>query len=217
MNKIYATNWHQAVERPSNFMGNTRLFARNRLLDILSLADIHPPQPEFLRCLFCHYVFDDQIAEFEKIIIGLKQIGKFVDTDTLLNMLSGNKPIAGRYFHLSFDDGLKNNFSNAMPILKKHQIPALFFVPSALIDADWETAEHYCLTTTRYNNVIEMASWFDLKSAVDNGFEIGSHGKSHTRLSAISDNPIRLYEEVAESKLQLENKLGVECKYIAWP
>jgi peptidoglycan/xylan/chitin deacetylase (PgdA/CDA1 family) len=167
--------------------------------------------------MFCHYVFDDQLEQFENIIVKLKKQAKFVDTETALQIIRGEKPVDQAYLHLSFDDGLKNNFTNALPILLKHEVPALFFVPSALMGASWEMAERYCLHTTHYNGVIEPASWADLQQAVASGYEIGSHSKHHAKLSAISGNAKLLSDEVAGSKQQIEDQLGVACNYIAWP
>ena len=214
---IYTTHWQEAIEKPKNLAAQLRLFSRNRLLDTLSLLSNNTTQTPFLRCLFCHYVFDDLTDEFENIIIELKKIAQFIDTETAVAMINGTKPIDGQYFHLSFDDGLKNNFTNALPILIKHQVPAIFFVPSGLIDADWQKAAHYCLETTNYSGVIEIASWSDLKAAISAGYEIGSHSRNHVRLSTLANQPEQLYQEVQRSKIDIEQQLGIECKYIAWP
>jgi peptidoglycan/xylan/chitin deacetylase (PgdA/CDA1 family) len=58
--------------------------------------------------------------------------------------------------------------------------------------------------------------WEDLRELVNLGFEIGSHTVSHSRLSLIDDD-INLRFEIISSKEQLEEKLGVECRYFSWP
>jgi peptidoglycan/xylan/chitin deacetylase (PgdA/CDA1 family) len=132
-------------------------------------------------------------------------------------MLSGEREIDGRYFHLSFDDGFRNVFTNAVPILKRQQVPAITFVPTSLVEADWERTRRYCLETTLYQGVIEMIRWEDLRAMVAAGFEVGSHTKTHARLSAISPDSRLLGGELLGSKEEIETRLGVECKYIAWP
>jgi peptidoglycan/xylan/chitin deacetylase (PgdA/CDA1 family) len=171
----------------------------------------------FLRCVYCHYVFDDQRAAFERIIRSLQQIGHFVDTDTCVQMCQGTKPIDGRYFHLSFDDGFRNNFTNAVPILRDLGVHAAFYVPSAFVGADYATVREYCLESTRYRGVIEMMSWDDLQAMVEQGFEVGSHTRRHARFSMISGDAARMEDEIAGSKREIETKLGRPCKYIAWP
>lgn len=216
MAESYVRNWRDAVELPRGLVAQTRLFARNRLLDVLSRRA--PPTPvNALRCLFCHYVFDDQLHAFEQLLQMLKGLGRFVDTPTALRMVRGEEKIDGPCFHLSFDDGLRNNFVNALPILSKLEVPCIFFVPPALMDADYAGAARYCLEITRYRGVIEMARWTDLREAIAAGFEIGSHSLSHARLSAVSSDSAQLHAEIAGSRELLEDQLGVPCRYIAWP
>ena len=87
---------------------------------------------------------------------------------------------------MSFDDGFKNNSLNAVPILIKHQVPAIFFVPTSIIDADYDTVKNYCVNTTKYKDAIEMLTMGRLEKNVDLGFEIGSHTKTHARFIEIS-------------------------------
>ena len=212
----YATLWKQAVPLPSGIIEKSRSSLKNFLLSVLSAAN-RKSEENCLRCLFCHYIFDDQKKDFEFVINELKKTGKFIDTDTCIQMLQGKRKIDKRYYHLSFDDGFRNNFTNALPILKKHEIPAIFFVPSSLIEANWDDTKKYCLQTTRYTSVIEMLKWDDLRKLISLGYEIGSHTKTHARFSSISDDKGSIADEIIGSKKDLENKLDYECKYISWP
>jgi peptidoglycan/xylan/chitin deacetylase (PgdA/CDA1 family) len=132
-------------------------------------------------------------------------------------MLQGKRAIDGRYFHLSFDDGFRNNFTNALPVLIEHKVPAIFFVPTGIVSADWKTAQHYCINTTSYRGTMEMMTWDDLSEIILQGFEIGSHTRTHARFSSISSNPQAIEDEIHGSKNDLEAYLNIQCKYIAWP
>jgi peptidoglycan/xylan/chitin deacetylase (PgdA/CDA1 family) len=212
----YAKHWKQAAPLPFGFAGKSRAFFRNALLTAISVAN-RSLEEKFVRCLFCHYVFDDQKARFERIIMKLKDTGQFIDTHTCIQMLQGKKKIDRRYYHLSFDDGFRNLFTNALPILRKHEVPAIFFVPSSLIEASWEKTQKYCLESTGYNSTIEMFRWNDLKEIMSLGYEVGSHTKTHARFSDISHKAALLEDEILGSKIDIEAKLGNECKYISWP
>lgn len=212
----YARFWKQAAPKPNHFSGKWRSLLRSNVLSVSSLLN-KKQEGKYLRCLYCHYVFDDQREDFEKLMIKLKQIGQFVDTSTCLQMLLDNKMIDQRYFHLSFDDGFRNNFTNAIPILSKLKIPAIFFVPSSFIEADWDITFKYCLQTMHYRGVIEMLKWNDIHEILSFGFEIGSHTKTHMRFSAISNDLNLMKEEILGSKIEIETNTGVECKYISWP
>jgi peptidoglycan/xylan/chitin deacetylase (PgdA/CDA1 family) len=214
--KKYATRWKQAAPMPTGIVGKARSALRHVTLSTLSLAN-RSLDESFLRCLYCHTVFDDQIQEFERLLLELKRTGTFVDTDTCVQMLSGEKTIDNRYYHLSFDDGFRNNFVNALPILRKHDIPCIFFVPSSLIDASWDSTKVFCRQTTRYRDVIEMMKWEDLAQVILSGYEVGSHTRTHARFSAISHDCTLLQDEILGSKQELEMHLGVPCKYISWP
>lgn len=131
----YATQWQQAAPIPSGVSAKARAFLRHAVLSFSSVVDKRQGDA-YLRCLFCHNVFDDQKDAFDKLLLKLQKIGRFVDTEDCINMLNGNREIDKRYFHLSFDDGFRNNFTNAFPILIKHNVPAIFYVPSSLIGAD---------------------------------------------------------------------------------
>lgn len=216
MNNGYATSWHEAKPPPSRFNKKSRYLLRGLLLSVYSVLN-RKQEDNYLRCLYCHYVFDDQREDFEKLILEFKKIGQFVDTPTCVDMIQGKRKIDKRYFHLSFDDGFRNHFTNAVPILEKHKVPAIFFVPSSLVGADYETAMEYCTVTTRYKAVIEMMKWDDLREMLSMGFEIGSHTKTHARFSTLSDNKSLLKDEIFGSKKELEDNLSYHCKYISWP
>ena len=212
----YAISWRQIYKPPRSAAARMRALARDGLLSAAGML-CQGLGDRFVRCLYCHYVFDDQRAAFERIITRLKAMGTFVDTQTVLAMLSGERPVDGRYFHLSLDDGFRNNLTNALPILRQQSVPAIFFVPSALIGSDYERTKDYCKNALHQPAAIEVMSWDDLKAILDAGYEIGSHTRSHARLSAISSDGKTLRDEIVGSKHDLETRLGYRCRYISWP
>jgi peptidoglycan/xylan/chitin deacetylase (PgdA/CDA1 family) len=212
----YATSWREAAPLPKGLTGNLRSWARSAILFAQSARAQPDPKP-FLRGLYCHYVFDDQREDFERAIVELKSLGQFVDTETCLDILEGRRKLDGHYFHLSFDDGFRNVFTNAAPILQKEQIPAVVFVPTRLIGASWEETAHFCLKRGDYRAVIEMMRWEELQQLVDYGIDVGSHTRTHARLSKISCNERELEDEIRGSKQDLEDQLGRPCHYFSWP
>ena len=169
----------------------------------------------FLRLLYCHYVFDDQVRSFRAILKMLQEAGTFVDTDKCVSILTGGSPLDGRYFHLSFDDGFRNIFCNALPVLKELKVPAILFVPTALVGASWEEARQFSVERAGYGGVIEMVTWDDLLALKSWGFEVGSHTRTHARFTEMSGG--RLDDELRVSKGEIEENLGSDCKYISWP
>ncbi len=98
---------------------------------------------------------------------------------------------------LTFDDGEMNNFTQAYPILKQHQFPALFFV-----------------TVNRIGQKGYM-DWPQLKELIRGGMTIGSHGLNHEILLNRSEE--ELQREFMESKEILEESLGVKVAYFSAP
>ena len=58
-------------------------------------------------------------------------------------------------------------------------------------------------------------SWEELRGLAADGWEIGSHTKSHPRLSRIDEAAI--VAELAESRAECEERMGTPCTSIAYP
>ena len=211
----YARRSNEFFWRERTFKGLSRSLARDYAIRVSGMFQ-RPSQKGFLRCLFLHNVFDDQLAGFERQLRTLQSIGTFVDTPTCLAMLNSEQPIDEPFFHLSMDDGYRNNFTNAFPILERLKIPAIVFVASDLIECGWEKSEEFC-RNAGCQGVIEMANWSDLRNFVSAGYEVGSHTRSHARFSDISTDNTQMSNEIGGSKAVIEDKLGISCDYISWP
>jgi peptidoglycan/xylan/chitin deacetylase (PgdA/CDA1 family) len=195
---------------PSRGVALVRKFARDTLLSIgakLPTADGAGPA---LRALYCHYVFDDQVGQFERMLAELCRIGRFVDTPTLLKIARGDAPVDEPLFHLSFDDGYRNIVRNALPVLRALGVPAIFFVPTSFV-ADGPADAGRTL-----REGVEMVSWGELEAAVGAGLEVGSHTRTHARFTDISGSAAAIEDEICGSKADLTRRLGA-CDYISWP
>jgi peptidoglycan/xylan/chitin deacetylase (PgdA/CDA1 family) len=69
---------------------------------------------ECLRVLSCHY--------------------RFVSLTDAVDMLAGRVPARPYCAVLTFDDGYRNNLTHALPILRRHGVPATFFLATGHID-----------------------------------------------------------------------------------
>lgn len=75
------------------------------------------------------YVFDDT---FDMHIQVLSQYFEFVDLEAWLQKRAAGSPLPQRAVAITFDDGWRDNFAYAFPILKQRNVPATIFVVSAL-------------------------------------------------------------------------------------
>lgn len=77
-------------------------------------------------------------SEFEKIIIYLKKNFNVVPLKEIFEIYRTKKVTSKRTIALTFDDGYINNFTVALPILKKHNVPATFYLISeGLVNKDF--------------------------------------------------------------------------------
>jgi peptidoglycan/xylan/chitin deacetylase (PgdA/CDA1 family) len=219
----YATRWREAAQLPVGLRQRAKRLLRDGVISVrarLNAAGAARSEPQagpaFLRCLFCHYVFDDQRESFARIIRALQTVGRFVTTEECIAMMRGERRIVGRCFHLSLDDGFLNNATNAAPVLRDLGVHATLFVPSAMVGADDATVRAYC-RRIGYPAPIRLMSWDDAARLAADGFEIGSHTRTHARFSDISSDPTRLEDEIAGSKREIEARLGLPCRTISWP
>ncbi len=209
----WARHSYDVRNTPRTLRSVVRSVSRN---GFLSLGAVLPVRRPGLRCVYCHHVFDDQVANFRRICRALMTMGTFIDSDTCLRMLNGEVPITNSYFHLSFDDGLRNILTNAVPVLQELSLPATLFVPTGIVGTNFETVSRYCRDSLRCPAPIEVLSWSDLTELHRLGFTIASHTRSHARLLSLQ-NQEELYTEITVPRLEIQERLGVPCRYIAWP
>src|SRR5690606_10926871 len=72
---------------------------------------------------------------FENTLKFLSERLTFVSLDEFLKRLSTRGPSPRGLAALTFDDGFRNQYEVAYPILKRHQIPATFYVCSGLVES----------------------------------------------------------------------------------
>lgn len=97
---------------------------------------------------------------------------------------------------LSFDDGIKNQFSIGLPILDNLKIPATFYV------VGWQLGDSLFRST--------------LLKAIKQGHEIGSHTVSHPNLILLSNEEVS--QELSLSKNLIDSLVGKNyCLSFAYP
>lgn len=57
-----------------------------------------------------------------------------LDLKQLMDAIRDGRPMSNRTFHVTFDDGLRDTWINAGPVLRRKGIPATFFLNTAFID-----------------------------------------------------------------------------------
>ncbi len=99
---------------------------------------------------------------------------------------------------ITFDDAHRSQVQLALPLLSAAGTMAHFFVPTARVGKDPNTAD-----------------WAQLREIARLGHQIGSHSHTHPLLTQCS--PLALQEELTASKKNLEDRLGLAVQTISLP
>lgn len=111
---------------------------------------------------------------------------------------------------IAFDDGYRNNLSDAQPILDRYGFTAIVFVTTGHIGRgiDWQE-ENPSIPQ------LPVMTWEEVKELRKRGFEIGAHTHSHPRLTDLDPEEVR--GELLRSKSELEEHLGEEVGLFSYP
>ncbi|GAB4438523.1 MAG: hypothetical protein OHK0026_04090 [Rhodocyclaceae bacterium] len=129
--------------------------------------------------------------------------------DALLECLDGRASAPKNPVHVSFDDGFADNLEHALPSLQRHGIPATVFALSGRLGEtnDWMQARGF-----PRRSLVSAAQVREMRAA---GITIGSHTRTHPRLTEVSGSAAAA--EITDSKSELESVLGDRVDYFAYP
>jgi peptidoglycan/xylan/chitin deacetylase (PgdA/CDA1 family) len=161
-------------------------------------------------------------ARFEKQIRAILGAGyRVIPLGTLIRELRGSgAPAFGRSVVLTFDDGFRGQFVYAYPILRRHRLPATFFVIAGHV-GEYAAFPHLAFepATDGRGGAPSPAwlpvSWDELKEMAGSGIDIGSHSVSHRSLGLLDTGEAE--REVRRSREILERGAGSRVEYFAYP
>ena len=79
-------------------------------------------------------LIDATPADFDAQMAALAQQFRPVSIDDVLAAHRAGRPVPAGSVLVTFDDGYRDNFEHAFPILKRHGIPGLFFISTGHVD-----------------------------------------------------------------------------------
>ncbi len=121
-----------------------------------------------------------------------------------VDLLRNGQDLDRRNVVLTFDDGFRDFYTEAFPILRQYGFPATVFLPVAFIDDPGSTFKNrQCLT------------WDQVRELHAMGVEFGSHSLTHSDLSALESD--ELETEIALSKKRIQLHLGQEIQSFCYP
>lgn len=195
-----------------------RAALRDAALRLLVMGRDIDGTTNWIRFPYYHHVFSDERTAFAHQLDYLKRFGEFVSLDDAVSLVAGGDAIDGRYFALSFDDGLKSCRDGAVPILAERGIPAAFYVVTDMIGRRLDPGEGPARAVFGFkgrDTFLEFLGWDDCRAMAAGGMTIASHGRRHARLSTLDAEAA--LAEMTQSKQAIEAEIGAECRHFCPP
>lgn len=133
---------------------------------------------------------------------------RFVTIDEAYNIINNGKQQKQPFVCLTFDDGYKDNYTTALPLLERLNVPFAVYVTTGFVDNKlpmwWYPDQQLGLS-------------LDELTSLDNEplCTIGAHTISHPMLDSLSNDEQK--KEIIDSKTILEQWLGHPVKHFSYP
>jgi peptidoglycan/xylan/chitin deacetylase (PgdA/CDA1 family) len=111
---------------------------------------------------------------------------------------------------LTFDDGYRDNLVHALPVLRRHGLPATIFLTARFADG---TLRH-----PRYPDEPGQLhlDWSEVVAmAAEPGITFGSHTLTHPFLTRVDEAEVA--REIAGSRQEIAQRLGTEVEFFCYP
>ena len=113
-----------------------------------------------------------------------------------------------KYIILTFDDGYKDNYDLAFPILKEFDFKATIFLMGKSAYNEWDVK-------AGGERKFSLMSVEMIKEMQDYGIEFGAHTFNHPKINTLSNEEIE--HQIVDVKKPLEEKIGKEIITFAYP
>jgi len=111
---------------------------------------------------------------------------------------------------LTFDDGIRTVFTEALPILRSHSAPAHLFLTTNSVGKTNRRPNQ-----PRSTPVFEMLRWSEIEVLQGMGMRVEAHTASHPDFNQLSDAAIRAECESCDETIL--SRLGIRPRYFAYP
>jgi len=140
------------LDRARPFRFRARAAARGAAL--AGLARVPRTRPAGVRIVHYHWVFDDELGPFREQLAYLASTFEPVSlTEGVARVEDGR--VGGSELVITFDDGFRNQATNAAPLLRDAGFSACFFLITDLVGASPGRAEQLCRERLHLPRAIE--------------------------------------------------------------
>lgn len=160
----------------------------------------------YVRAINYHQTPTDVAANFRSQLAFYKQHFANADRAALDRTIDGSstKPAIA----ISFDDGYRDNYEIAAPLLEEYGFTGWFFVSSGRVRGSAELTADGELADAFMNHA-------EMRDLIARGHVVGCHGHSHIRLTG-ELSEAELHREIVASRLMLQDALGDPIDEFCW-
>jgi peptidoglycan/xylan/chitin deacetylase (PgdA/CDA1 family) len=169
----------------------------------LPIGLLQPRRPGDIVILLYHRVGPDageiSVSEkdFERHLATLAETDKPVSLEAALDNGGG--------VVVTFDDGYRDFYDVALPLLVRYAVPATLYLATSLVAGEGDRLESR-----------ERLTWSNLREATDSGLvTVGSHTHGHANLAKTTE--LQAEVEMRRAKELIEERLERPCAHFAYP
>lgn len=144
---------------------------RDRVV-VLNYHRIRPDDASF-STLFDDAVYGPTVSQFEDQMLWLKQTVRILSEAELIEFKHARRGPGEMSVVITADDGYLDNYTRVFPVLRRHRIPAIFFIPSSFIESrrlGWWDHLAYLLKRTAKQQITYDGRALDLVQRRDEAF-----------------------------------------------
>jgi peptidoglycan/xylan/chitin deacetylase (PgdA/CDA1 family) len=152
-----------------------------------------------------YFTLETSPEVFEMQMKYLRDAGyQSISTADVITLLTSGQTDGKKYVVITFDDGYRDFYTHAFPIMNKFGLGATVYLPTAYINHQPHPFKGKdCLT------------WSDVRDLHRAGVVFGSHTVTHPKLRGLCDADLE--RELRCSKEKIESELGVRAESFAYP
>ncbi|MBN1981925.1 MAG: polysaccharide deacetylase family protein [Chitinivibrionales bacterium] len=126
----------------------------------------------------------------------------------LVSCLKNCSPFPDKSVIITFDDGLRDFYTQAFPLLQKYGMQAVMFLPTAFIGS---SAKTYSIDHSGQ----KYLTWDEVRHMHQAGMVFGSHTVNHYKLVTLDKKSIE--QELVQSRKTIEDALGCRIDTFSYP
>jgi peptidoglycan/xylan/chitin deacetylase (PgdA/CDA1 family) len=148
---------------------------------------------------------------FRRQMEYLANRGRVISYDAALDILGTAQAPARDLFVLTFDDGYRDFYTHAFPVLEALRLPAALFVTTRFVDEGVP-----CVMSRPPEDPLLPVTWSMLREMHTSGLvTIAAHTHTHSELPGQS--PARIRDELIRPRALIEDRVGVTARHFAYP